>query len=260
MIWCFAGSYCSSLTPSTIVTSGFLAGAVMTTLFAPAATCFAAASRSVKRPVDSKTTSTPRSFHGSCAGSRTDNTLNSSPPTEIASSFAETFACKLPSTESYLRRCASVLALVRSLTATKSMFLSPSAARMMLRPMRPNPLIPTLTGMRSSRILRLAAHPDKRFILQYPVAMYLAYSLLTLVVFVVVSPYFAYQAIRYKKYIGSLRQRLGFLPLSFNFDGEESIWIHAVSVGAALAARALAPDLKARDPRHRLFLSPTTTA
>ena len=51
--------------------------------------------------------------------------------------------------------------------------------------------------------------------------MYLAYSLLTLVVFVVVSPYFLYQAIRYKKYIGSLRQRLGFLPISFNFDGED---------------------------------------
>src|SRR5712691_3429635 len=90
--------------------------------------------------------------------------------------------------------------------------------------------------------------------------MYFAYSLLTLVVFVVVSPYFVYQAIRYKKYIGSLRQRLGFLPISFNFDGEESIWIHAVSVGEALTARALAADLKARYPRLRLFLSTTTIA
>ena len=90
--------------------------------------------------------------------------------------------------------------------------------------------------------------------------MYFAYSLLTLVVFVVVSPYFLYQAIRYKKYIGSLRQRLGFLPISFNFDGEESIWIHAVSVGEALTARALAADLKARYPRLRLFLSTTTIA
>jgi 3-deoxy-D-manno-octulosonic-acid transferase len=90
--------------------------------------------------------------------------------------------------------------------------------------------------------------------------MYIAYSLLTLVGFVVVSPYFLYQAIRYKKYIGSLRQRLGFLPISFNFDGEESIWIHAVSVGEALTARALAADLRARYPRLRLFLSTTTMA
>src|SRR5580765_4016536 len=90
--------------------------------------------------------------------------------------------------------------------------------------------------------------------------MYLAYSLLTLLVFVVVSPYFVYQAIRYKKYIGSLRQRLGYLPISFNVDGEQSIWIHAVSVGEALTARALAEDLKARYPQLRLFLSTTTMA
>jgi 3-deoxy-D-manno-octulosonic-acid transferase len=88
--------------------------------------------------------------------------------------------------------------------------------------------------------------------------MYLTYSLLTLVVFIAVSPYFVYQAIRYKKYVGSLRERLGYLPISFNVDGEESIWIHAVSVGEALTARALATDLKARYPRLRLFLSTTT--
>src|SRR5919197_4124638 len=88
--------------------------------------------------------------------------------------------------------------------------------------------------------------------------MYSLYSLLTLVVFVAVSPYFVYQAVRYKKYIGTLRQRLGFLPISFNIDGDESIWIHAVSVGEAPTARALAADLKARYPRLRLFLSTTT--
>src|SRR6266446_4468253 len=90
--------------------------------------------------------------------------------------------------------------------------------------------------------------------------MYLTYSLLTLMVFIVVSPYFVYQAIRYKKYVGSLRERLGYLPISFNVDGEESLWIHAVSVGEALTARALAADLKARYPRLRLFLSTTTIA
>jgi 3-deoxy-D-manno-octulosonic-acid transferase len=90
--------------------------------------------------------------------------------------------------------------------------------------------------------------------------VYPLYSLLSLVTFVVVSPYFVYQAIRYKKYIGSLRQRLGFLPITFNIDGEESIWIHAVSVGEALTARALAADLKSRYPRLRLFVSTTTIA
>jgi 3-deoxy-D-manno-octulosonic-acid transferase len=90
--------------------------------------------------------------------------------------------------------------------------------------------------------------------------MYLLYSFLTLLVFVFVSPYFLYQAIRHNKYIGSLGQRLGYLPVSLNVDGEESIWIHAVSVGEALTARALAADLKERYPRLRLYLSTTTIA
>jgi 3-deoxy-D-manno-octulosonic-acid transferase len=90
--------------------------------------------------------------------------------------------------------------------------------------------------------------------------VYFLYSFLTLLLFVVVSPYFLYQAIRYKKYIGSLRQRLGYLPITFNIDGEDSIWIHAVSVGEVLTARALVEDLRTRYPRLRLFLSTTTVA
>src|SRR5215470_3450793 len=90
--------------------------------------------------------------------------------------------------------------------------------------------------------------------------MYLLYSVLTLLAFVAMSPYFLYQAVRYQKYIGGLRQRLGFLPIAFNVDAEESIWIHAVSVGEALTARALAADLKSRYPRLRLFVSTTTIA
>src|SRR3954471_8881030 len=90
--------------------------------------------------------------------------------------------------------------------------------------------------------------------------MYLVYSLLSLLVFVLVSPYFLYQAVRYKKYVGSLRQRLGYLPIAFNVDGEPSIWIHAVSVGETLTVKALIADLRAQYPRLRLFLSTTTIA
>ncbi len=90
--------------------------------------------------------------------------------------------------------------------------------------------------------------------------MYFLYSALSLVLFVLLSPYFLYQAFRYKKYIGSVRERLGYLPISFNVDGEPSIWIHAVSVGEALTARALASDLKSRYPRLKLYLSTTTMA
>ena len=90
--------------------------------------------------------------------------------------------------------------------------------------------------------------------------MYFVYSLLTFAGFLLVLPYFLYQALRYKKYVGSLSQRLGRLPIAMNVDGEASIWIHAVSVGEALTARAIVADLKSRYPRLRLFLSTTTIA
>jgi 3-deoxy-D-manno-octulosonic-acid transferase len=88
--------------------------------------------------------------------------------------------------------------------------------------------------------------------------VYVLYSVLIVTFFLVMSPYLAWQALRYRKYIGSLRQRLGYLPISFNLDGEQSIWIHAVSVGEVLTARALLPQLRERYPRYRLFLSTTT--
>jgi 3-deoxy-D-manno-octulosonic-acid transferase len=48
------------------------------------------------------------------------------------------------------------------------------------------------------------------------------------------------------------------LPVSFNLDGDESIWVHAVSVGEVLTARALLPELREHYPRLRIFLSTTT--
>jgi 3-deoxy-D-manno-octulosonic-acid transferase len=90
--------------------------------------------------------------------------------------------------------------------------------------------------------------------------MYTLYSVLVLIVAVVASPWFIYQALRYKKYVGSLGQRMGYLPVSFNMDGDESIWIHAVSVGEVLTARPLISELKRRYPNLRMFLSTTTMA
>jgi 3-deoxy-D-manno-octulosonic-acid transferase len=88
--------------------------------------------------------------------------------------------------------------------------------------------------------------------------VYFLYSFLTAVVFVMASPYFLYQALRHNKYVGSLAQRLGYLPISFNLDGDESIWVHAVSVGEVLSARSLISELRASYPKLRLFLSTTT--
>lgn len=90
--------------------------------------------------------------------------------------------------------------------------------------------------------------------------MYLVYSLLLAAGVVVGSPWFLYQALRYRKYVGSIGQRLGYLPLSFNLDRERSIWVHAVSVGEVLAVRPLVSALRERYPRLRLFVSTTTMA
>ena len=90
--------------------------------------------------------------------------------------------------------------------------------------------------------------------------MYSLYSILVLAIVVIASPWFIYQAVRYKKYVGSLGQRMGYLPVSFNMDGDESIWIHAVSVGEVLTARPLISELKRRYPNLRMFLSTTTMA
>ena len=90
--------------------------------------------------------------------------------------------------------------------------------------------------------------------------MYSLYSVLVLAIAVIASPWFVYQALRYKKYVASLGQRMGYLPVSFNMDADESIWIHAVSVGEVLTARPLISDLKRRYPNLRMFLSTTTLA
>ena len=92
----------------------------MSTFCAPASRCFCAPSRFVKMPVDSSATSIPRSPHGSAAGSFSFRSFISLPSTRIAPSAASTSASSGPSTESYFRRCAIVVASPRSLTATIS--------------------------------------------------------------------------------------------------------------------------------------------
>jgi 3-deoxy-D-manno-octulosonic-acid transferase len=88
--------------------------------------------------------------------------------------------------------------------------------------------------------------------------VYLLYSVATLLGVIALSPYFLYQALRHNKYVGSLGQRLGYLPVSFNLDADDSIWVHAVSVGEVLSVRPLITELHKRYPRLRIFLSTTT--
>ena len=132
-----------------MVMSSPFAGAEMITLRAPALMCLSALTRSVKRPVLSSTTSTPRSFHGSFSGSLMAETLTSLPFTTSASPLASTVPGNRPCTESYFSRCASDFVSVMSFTATNSIAacLAVTAARKTLRPMRPKPLMPTRTAI-----------------------------------------------------------------------------------------------------------------
>jgi 3-deoxy-D-manno-octulosonic-acid transferase len=90
--------------------------------------------------------------------------------------------------------------------------------------------------------------------------MYCIYSFVLALTLLAGSPYFLYQALRHRKYVGSLRQRFGLLPLSLNVDAEPSIWLHAVSVGEVLAVRPLAAALRAQYPALRVIVSTTTVA
>lgn len=87
--------------------------------------------------------------------------------------------------------------------------------------------------------------------------MYFLYSLLLTVGFVVLLPRFAIDALRTRKYVTGLRQRLGDLPKLPPSD-QPLIWLHCVSVGETEAARPLVRALRERFPSYRLVVSTTT--
>ena len=85
---------------------------------------------------------------GSSAGSRSAKILIVFPPTVMVSSVKVTGSPRRPRIESYFKRCAKVALSVRSLIPTISIFeVGASAALKKFLPIRPNPLIPTLTTM-----------------------------------------------------------------------------------------------------------------
>ncbi|MEO6726403.1 MAG: 3-deoxy-D-manno-octulosonic acid transferase, partial [Blastocatellia bacterium] len=92
------------------------------------------------------------------------------------------------------------------------------------------------------------------------------YSLLYTLAFIALLPYFAYQAIFNRKYLGNLRGRLWLssglpwtaAPCMAVNDPRPAIWLHAVSVGETLAAKPLIAALRERFPNHRLIISTTT--
>jgi len=90
--------------------------------------------------------------------------------------------------------------------------------------------------------------------------IYLLYRLLQALGWPIVLLYFLGRGLRRRAYFGSLRQRCGFLPASFRQTVPGAIWLHAVSVGEAIAAVELVRQLRLRLPRSPVFVSVSTLA
>jgi 3-deoxy-D-manno-octulosonic-acid transferase len=67
--------------------------------------------------------------------------------------------------------------------------------------------------------------------------MYLLYSILYAIAFVISSPYWLLRMLQEGKYRAGLKERLGSVPAGLKRAAapQQSIWIHAVSVGEVLA-------------------------
>jgi 3-deoxy-D-manno-octulosonic-acid transferase len=88
--------------------------------------------------------------------------------------------------------------------------------------------------------------------------MYFLYTTVTATLFVLALPLFLWRGRGSGKYVHNFRERMGWVPPAFPKASRESIWIHAVSVGEALAARRLVERLKERFPEVPLYVSTTT--
>ncbi len=91
--------------------------------------------------------------------------------------------------------------------------------------------------------------------------MYFVYSFLMGLAALVTAPYWIIQGLRHGKYFSNLADRLGFsTPTLDELPAQRpgAIWIHAVSVGEALAGATLAKRLKDAHPDRPLVISTTT--
>ncbi|MBI2957133.1 MAG: 3-deoxy-D-manno-octulosonic acid transferase [Acidobacteria bacterium] len=89
-------------------------------------------------------------------------------------------------------------------------------------------------------------------------AMYFLYSLMLGAALLLASPYFLLRGLRQNKYLHNLRARLGRVPPTVRQSSPGALWVHAVSVGEALAVAPLLRELRACFPGCKLLVSTTT--
>jgi len=90
--------------------------------------------------------------------------------------------------------------------------------------------------------------------------MFLLYSLLFSIGVLLSAPYYLWRLRGNITSGAGWRERLGFLPESFEQARPGAIWVHAVSVGETLAVTGLVQELRQRYPDRRIFMSHVTPA
>ena len=90
--------------------------------------------------------------------------------------------------------------------------------------------------------------------------MHVLYSVLYAIALILTSPYWLIGMLRNHKYRAGLEERFGSVParLKLPANEQQSIWVHAVSVGEVLAVSGLLAALQKKFPETRLFVSTTT--
>lgn len=90
--------------------------------------------------------------------------------------------------------------------------------------------------------------------------MYVLYSIVYALALLISSPYWMVRMLQAGKYRAGLKQRLGSAPKSLKLAAgrQQSIWIHAVSVGEVLAISGVVDALKTRFPDREIYISTTT--
>lgn len=88
--------------------------------------------------------------------------------------------------------------------------------------------------------------------------MYFLYSLMLGMALALLGPLFLLFPDKRNKYMHSLGQRLGSVPRRVQQAETGAIWVHAVSVGEALAVEPLVAELRRRFPQRKVLISTTT--